>query len=155
MASGLWARAPNNLSLNWFHDHLLHAQANAPRQRIDLRVFCSNSPEGLPAGWSGEKLEGLILQGVEPANEGKGWLAADHLAEQGHRTVAMVSADPQFSAATRRVVAFRQRSRELGLKVHSILGRPNPAVSYLELMPAHEESETLVGTLLAATPRDT
>jgi LacI family transcriptional regulator len=185
---GVWfvGARPNNPSLNWFHDQLLHAQSNDPRLRIDLRVLFSNSPEELPAGWSGEKLDGLILQGVEPApavlarlrdlphvwfmtrrsenypgdyvepaNEENGRLAAEHLAEQGHRTVAVVSADPHYSAVARRVLAFQARARELGLKVHAVLGRPNPAVSYLELMPAHEESETLVGTLLAASPRAT
>jgi DNA-binding LacI/PurR family transcriptional regulator len=185
---GVWfvgARA-NNPSLNWFQDQLIHVQSSDTRHRVDLRVLFSHSPDELPASLAAEKLDGLIIQGMEPApaclaklrelphvwfmtrrstaypgdyvepnNEENGRLAADFLQQQGHRTVAVISADPNYSAVARRVKAFLARAAELKLTVHSILGQPNPGVSYLEIIPVHRESETLVRTLLASAPRAT
>jgi LacI family transcriptional regulator len=185
---GVWfvgARA-NNPSLNWFQDQLLHVQSNDVRHRIDLRVMFSHSPDELPAGFAAEKIDGLIIQGKEPApaclarlrdlphvwfmtrrsvsypgdyvepnNEENGRLAADYLAANGHKVVAVISADPDYSAVTRRVRAFLERAAELRLTVHSILGQPNPGVSYLEIAPAHAESENLARALIGSTPRAT
>jgi LacI family transcriptional regulator len=185
---GVWfvgARA-NNPSLNWFQDQLIHVQSTDTRHRVDLRVLFSNTPEELPAGLAGEKLDGLIIQGMEPAaaclaklrdlphvwfmtrrsptfpgdyvepnNEENGRLAADYLAEKGHKAAAVISTDPDYSAVSRRVRAFLERAAELKLTVHSILGKSNPGVSYLEIAPVHGESDTLVRQLLAATPRAT
>ncbi|MBI5692182.1 MAG: LacI family DNA-binding transcriptional regulator [Verrucomicrobia bacterium] len=185
---GVWfvgARA-NNPSLNWFQDQLLHVQTSETRHRVDLRVLFSNTPDELPANLATEKLDGLIIQGMEPApaclaklrdlphvwfmtrrslsypgdyvepnNEENGRMAADYLAQQGHRAVAVISSDPDYSAVARRVRAFQERAAELKLPVHTILGQPNPGVSYLEILPVHSESETLVRSLLAATPRAT
>ncbi len=143
---GVWfvgARA-NNPSLNWFQDQLLHVQSNDVRHRIDLRVMFSHSPDELPAGFAAEKIDGLIIQGKEPApaclarlrdlphvwfmtrrsvsypgdyvepnNEENGRLAADYLAANGHKVVAVISADPDYSAVTRRVRAFLERAAEL------------------------------------------
>ncbi|MEY2882185.1 MAG: hypothetical protein RLZZ15_4565 [Verrucomicrobiota bacterium] len=92
---------------------------------------------------------------VEPNNEENGRLAADYLAQKGHKAVAVISTDPNYSAVARRVAAFLERAAELKLPVHTILGRSNPGVSYLEIAPVHGESSTLVKTLLAATPRAT
>jgi DNA-binding LacI/PurR family transcriptional regulator len=185
---GVWfvgAKA-NNPSLNWFQDQLLHVQANETRQRVDLRVLFSTTPEVLPAALAHEKLEGLIIQGrepspaclaqlrdlphvwfmtrrsasysgdyVEPNNEENGRIAADYLAEKGHKSVAVISTDPDYSAVARRVKAFTERAAELKLPVHTILGKSNPGVSYLEIAPLHGESDTLVRRLLASTPRPT
>ena len=92
---------------------------------------------------------------VEPNNEENGRMAADFLLQQGHKAVAVISTDPDYSAVTRRVRAFVERAGELRLPVHTILGRSNPGVSYLEIAPVHGESDTLVRTLLAATPKAT
>jgi DNA-binding LacI/PurR family transcriptional regulator len=65
---GVWfvgARA-NNPSLNWFQDQLLHVQSTDSRFRVDLRVLFSNTPHELPAGLATEKLDGLVIQGMEP-----------------------------------------------------------------------------------------
>jgi DNA-binding LacI/PurR family transcriptional regulator len=152
---GVWfvgARA-NNPSLNWFQDQLIHVQSTDTRYRVDLRVLFSTTPDELPAGLAGEKLDGLIIQGMEPAaaclaklrdlphvwfmtrrsptfpadyvepnNEENGRLAADYLAEKGHKAVAVISTDPDYSAVSRRVKAFLERAAELKLTVHSILG---------------------------------
>jgi hypothetical protein len=48
-----------------------------------------------------------------------------------------------------------ERAAELKLQVHSILGKSNPGVSYLEIAPQHGESDLLVRTLLASSPRAT
>lgn len=66
---GVWfvgARA-SNPSLNWFQDQLLQVQGTDTRYRVDLRVLFSNTPHELPAGLATEKLDGLIIQGMEPA----------------------------------------------------------------------------------------
>src|SRR5688500_3979539 len=92
---------------------------------------------------------------VEPNNEENGRMAADYLKERGHKSVAVISTDPDYSAVVRRVRAFTAHAREIGLVVHTILGQSNPGVSYLEIAPRHEESEHLVKTLLASRPRPT
>lgn len=92
---------------------------------------------------------------VEPNNEENGQLAADYLARQGHKAAAVISTDPDYPAVARRVKAFVARAAEIGLRVHTILGKSNPSVGYLEIAPMHGESDTLVGTLLASTPRAT
>jgi LacI family transcriptional regulator len=185
---GVWfvgAKA-NNASLNWFQDQLLQVQSTDTRYRVDLRVLFSNTPEELPGALATEKLDGLIIQGMEPAaaclaklrelphvwfmtrrsatyagdyvepnNEENGRMAADYLFQHGHKAVAVISTDPEYSAISRRVRAFVERATELKLPVHSILGKSNPGVSYLELVPLHGESDTLVRALVAASPRAT
>ncbi len=185
---GVWfvGGKANNPSLNWFQDQLLQVQSTDTRYRVDLRVLFSNTPDELPAGIATEKLDGLIIQGMEPSpttlaklrdlphvwfmtrrsatfagdyvepnNEENGRMAADYLAQRGHKAVAVISTDPDYSAVARRVKAFLGRAAELKLTVHSILGKSNPGVSYLEVAPLHGESDTLVRTLLASSPRAT
>ena len=185
---GVWfvGAKSNNPSLNWFQDQLLQVQSSDTRYRVDLRVLFSNTPADLPAGLATEKLDGLIIQGMEPAaaclarlgdlphvwfmtrrsssfsadyvepnNEENGSMAADYLMQKGHKVAAVISTDPDYSAVTRRVKAFLDRAAQLKLQVHTILGKSNPGVSYLEIAPVHGESDTLVRNLLAATPRAT
>ena len=185
---GVWfvGGKANNPSLNWFQDQLLQVQSADPRYRVDLRVLFSNTPDELPSAVTTEKLDGLIIQGMEPSaaciaklrelpyvwfmtrrsptfagdyvepnNEENGRLAADYLVQKGHKAVAVISTDPNYSAVARRVKAFLVRAAELKLPVHAILGKTNPGVSYLEIAPVHDESVTLVRTLLASTPRAT
>lgn len=87
---------------------------------------------------------------VEPNNEENGMMAADYLKARGHKTVAVISTDPEYSAITRRTDAFLARAREIGLTAHTILGRANPGVSYLEISPLQAESDILVKRLAAA-----
>lgn len=84
---------------------------------------------------------------VEPNNEENGAMAADYLKERGHKAVAVVSTDADYSAIVRRADAFVARAKEIGLTVHSILGRSTPGVSYLEISPMQVESEALVKRL--------
>src|SRR3954468_9877492 len=66
---GVWfvgAKAKNP-ALNWFQDQLLQVQSADTRYRVDLRVLFSNTPEELPVALAGEKLDGLIIQGMQPA----------------------------------------------------------------------------------------
>src|SRR5688572_31986472 len=185
---GVWfvgARS-NNPSHNWFQDQLLHVQSSDTRYRVDLRVLFSNTPNELPAALATEKLDGLIIQGMEPSagclaklgdlphvwfmtrrsgsfpgdyvepnNEENGRMAADFLVQKGHKVAAVISTDPDYSAVARRVKAFTERAAELKLHVHTILGKSNPGVSYLEIAPLHGESDTLVRTLVASMPRAT
>ena len=82
-------------------------------------------------------------------------MAAEFLVQKGHKVAAVISTDPDYSAVARRVKAFIQRAAELKLQVHTILGKSNPGVSYLEVAPLHTESDTLVRTLVSSTPRAT
>lgn len=92
---------------------------------------------------------------VEPNNEENGFLAADHLKERGHKSVAVISTDADYSAIALRAEAFVRRSRELGLTVHSVLGHSTPGVSYLEISPYQAESAALVRRLDALPVRAT
>src|SRR6185369_12135567 len=165
---------------------LIQVQSADPRYRVDLRVLFSNTPDELPSAVASEKLDGLIIQGMEPSlaclaklrelphvwfmtrrsgaypgdyvepnNEENGRMAADYLVQKGHKAVAVISTDPNYSAVARRVRAFTDRAAELKLPVHTILGKSNPGVSYLEIAPVHGESDTLVRTLLSSNPRAT
>ena len=92
---------------------------------------------------------------VEPNNEDNGRMAAEYLVHKGHKVAAVISTDPDYSAVARRVKAFHERAAELKLHVHTILGKSNPGVSYLEIAPLHGESDSLVRTLLGSMPRAT
>jgi len=92
---------------------------------------------------------------VEPNNEENGRVAAEYLHARGHRRVAVVSTEPDYPAVARRTVAFLARAQELGLEAQTVLGRTNPAISFLELMPRHEEATSLVRQLDASPERAT
>jgi LacI family transcriptional regulator len=92
---------------------------------------------------------------VEPNNEENGVMAADYLKARGHKAVAVISTDPDYSAIVQRNHAFVERAQELGLAVHTILGASNPGVSYLEIAPLHGESDQLVRRLLECNPKPT
>lgn len=175
-----------NSSHNWFQDQLLHVQPANERQRVELTVLFSDSPDELPRILAERQVDGVIIQGMEPSaaclsklgdlprvwfmtrrstnyvgdfvepdNHENGRIAADYLQGRGHKTVAVVSADPDYSAVAWRVRAFIERAKEIGLTLHSILGKSKPNTSYLEIAPVHEESELLVRRLMQATPRPT
>jgi LacI family transcriptional regulator len=185
---GVWfvgARA-HNPSLNWFQDQLLQVQSTDPRYRVDLRVLFSNTPDELPRALAAERLDGVILQGmqpspeclaklretpnvwfmtrrtasypgdfVEPNNEENGRMAAEYLHERGHRSVAVITTDPEYSAIERRMRAFSTRAAELGLTVREVIGAANPGVSYLEITPLSKDIMGLAGRLLACDPHPT
>ncbi len=92
---------------------------------------------------------------VEPNNEENGQMAAEYLKSRGHQAVAVISTDPDYSAIVRRNHAFVQRVAELGLPVHTILGRPTPGIGYLEISPLQGESDDLVRRLLLCDPLPT
>jgi DNA-binding LacI/PurR family transcriptional regulator len=136
---GVWFvdAAANNPSLNWFQDQLLQIQASNPRYQVDLKLIFSPSHSEFPRVLKQEKVDGVILQGmeptpeilaclrplpyvwfmtrrslafaddyVEPNNEENGRLAAHHLHERGHRNVAVISIDPDYTASPRRWYAL-------------------------------------------------
>ncbi len=186
---GVWfvgAKA-NNPNLNWFQDQLLQVQSSDPRYRVDLRVLFSATPDELPDQVTRERLDGIILQGMEPSaaclarlreiptvwfmtrrsrsypgdyvepdNAENGRLAAEYLRDRGHRSVAVISPDPDYSAIVQRSDAFLAHGARIGLEVHSVLGQVRPGgTSYLEIAPQHGESAGLARRLLAATPKVT
>ena len=185
---GVWfvGAQANNPSLNWFQDQMLQVQTENARYRVDLSLLFSNSPDELPRGFDDEKLDGVIIQGMEPSrgvlgklgdlphvwfmtrrsadypgdyvepnNEENGQLAADYLHRQGHKSVAVLTTEPDYSASVRRMVAFEARAKEHGLKVARFLGRATPGISYLEIAPINEEVEALVRRVKAQKPAPT
>jgi len=186
---GVWfvgAKA-NNPNLNWFQDQLLQVQSADAHYRLDLRVLFSATPDELPANLAREKLDGVVLQGMEPSpeclarlreiptvwfmtrrsrsypgdyvepdNVENGRIAAEYLRDRGHRSVAVISTDPDYSAIVQRSQSFIAHATKLGLDVHSVLGKTHPGgISYLEIAPQHGESGSLVRRLLECTPRAT
>jgi len=178
--------AKKNTSHNWFQDQLLQVQPANERQRVDLSVLFSDSPDELPRALAEKQVDGAIIQGMEPSasclqrlgdlprvwfmtrrslgypgdyvepdNTENGRLGLDYLLGRGHKSIAVVSSDPDYTAVAWRVRAFVDRARELNLAVHTILGKSRPNTSFLETGPMHEECETLVRQLLQATPRPT
>lgn len=93
---------------------------------------------------------------VEPNNEENGRMAADYLKQQGHKSVAVISTDPEYSAIVLRNQAFTIRAHELGLQVHTLFGTSTPGVSYLvEAPPFHAESTKLARRLITECPANT
>lgn len=171
---------------NWFQDQLLHVQPANERQRVELSVLFSDSPDELPRPLAERQVDGVIIQGMEPSavclqrlgdmprvwfmtrrsqsypgdfvepdNAENGRAAAEYLQSRGHKIVAAISSDPDYTAVAWRVRAFVEHAKELGLTVHTILGRSKPNTSYLEIAPGHEESESLARRVAQATPRPT
>lgn len=93
---------------------------------------------------------------VEPNNAENGRLAAEYLRDRGHKTVAIVSIDPDYSAIVQRNQAFTAHAAELGLTVHALLGKSQSGgTSYLEITPLHSEIGDLARRLRECTPAAT
>lgn len=59
--------ARKNPNLNWFQDQLLQVQSVGERQRIELSVLYSESPDELPRALVERQIDGVIIQGMEPS----------------------------------------------------------------------------------------
>jgi DNA-binding LacI/PurR family transcriptional regulator len=65
---GVWfVGARRNPNLNWFQDQLLQVQPSNERQRIELSVLFSESPDDLPRALTDRQVDGVIVQGMEPS----------------------------------------------------------------------------------------
>ena len=148
----LFSSTPNELPAGFATEHL----DGLVIQGMEPSAGCLAKLRDLPHVWFMTRRSASFTGDyVEPNNEENGRMAADYLVQKGHKVAAVISTDPDYSAVSRRVKAFIERAAELKLQVHTILGKSNPGVSYLELVPLHGESDTLVGTLLNSTPRAT
>jgi hypothetical protein len=87
-------------------------------------------------------------------NDANGRMAANYLHQHGHKSLAVIAADSGYSAVGWRVKAFLEQAKELGLTVHSILGKTKP-VNFLEVVPVHEESDALAKRFCQISPRPT
>jgi DNA-binding LacI/PurR family transcriptional regulator len=58
-----------NPNLNWFQDKLHDIQTGNPRYRVNLSVLFASAPDQLPRELENRKLDGVIIQGIEPAPE--------------------------------------------------------------------------------------
>ena len=52
---------------NWFQDQLLQVQPSNERQRIELSVLFSDTPDDLPRVLAERQVDGVIIQGMEPS----------------------------------------------------------------------------------------
>lgn len=148
----LFSNDPNELPRNLASEHL----DGVIVQGMEPSAGCLAQLRELPHVWfMTRRTPAYPGDYVEPDNEENGRMAADYLKERGHKAVAVISTDPDYSAIVRRNHAFVARATELGLAVHTILGQSNPGVSYLEISPLHGESDGLVRRLLACTPKAT
>ncbi len=61
--------ARKNPSLSWFQDQLLQIQSTSDRerQRIELTVLYSESPDELPRALVERQADGVVIQGMEPS----------------------------------------------------------------------------------------
>lgn len=59
--------AKKNQTHNWFQDQLLQVQPSNERQRLDLNVVFSDTPDELPRGLIDRQMDGVIIQGMEPS----------------------------------------------------------------------------------------
>ncbi len=65
---GVWfAGARRNPSLNWFQEQLLQGQPSNERQKVDLSLLFSHSPDELPRQVLDRQVDGIIIQGMEPS----------------------------------------------------------------------------------------
>ncbi|HVU35648.1 MAG TPA: LacI family DNA-binding transcriptional regulator [Opitutaceae bacterium] len=125
-------------------------------QGMEPTSACAAQLGGLPHVWFMTRRSAAYPGDyVEPNNAENGALAAEYLHEQGHKHVAVVATDTDYSAIVLRNRAFADRAAALGLAVHTILGRANPGVSYLEIASSGGESADLVRQLLKCSPKVT
>ena len=177
--------AKKNSSFNWFQDQLLQTQHSNDRQRLEISVLFTDTPDDLPRALAERQVDGVIIQGmeptaacmaklgdlphvwfmtrrslsfpgdyVEPDNDANGRMAANYLHQHAHKSVAVIAADPGYSAVSQRVTAFVDQAKTLGLTVHSILGKSKP-VNFLEIVPVHDESDALAKRFCQLSPRPT
>src|ERR1019366_7444380 len=59
--------AKKSSSLNWFQDQLLQVQPSNERQRIELSVLFTDTPDDLPRALAERQVDGVIIQGMEPS----------------------------------------------------------------------------------------
>jgi DNA-binding LacI/PurR family transcriptional regulator len=148
----LFSNNPDELPHNLAAEHL----DGVIIQGMEPSAECLAKLRELPNVWfMTRRSESYPGDYVEPNNAENGRMAAEYLKERGHKAVAVIAADPDYSAIVSRNRAFVERAGELGLAVHTILGQSNPGVSYLEISPMHGESGDLVRRLLECTPKAT
>ncbi len=110
--------------------------------------------EGLPKVWfMTRRSKAYTGDYVEPNNEENGAMAADYLADRGHRKVAVLASTPDYTATMRRINAFVEQAKVRGLETHTILGEENPDIGFLTIAPPGRETEQLVTDLVSLDPR--
>lgn len=67
---GVWfVGTKKNPSLNWFQDQLLQVQPSSEQHRVDLTILFSEQADELPRQLAERQVDGVILQGMQPAAE--------------------------------------------------------------------------------------
>jgi DNA-binding LacI/PurR family transcriptional regulator len=149
----LFSSTPDELPRNMAGEHL----DGVIVQGMEPTADCMARLREIPNVWfMTRRSPGYPGDYVEPNNVENGRLAAEYLRDRGHKFVAVVSTEPDYSAIVQRNEAFAAHAARLGLVVHSLLGQPHPGgTSYLEIAPLHGESGSLARRLLECTPEVT
>ncbi len=184
---GVWfvGTRTGNPNLDWFQQQVLKLQASDVHYRMDLRLMASATPADIPRALQTEKLDGLIVQGMEPDSaclkhlEGK-----PHVWFMTRRSLAYPGdyIEPNNEENGRLAAEYlKERSHKVVAVVatdpdYSAIGRRTQAFihraqelglkvhtilgtphhsSYLQIASVDGEMVTLASRFLACTPRAT
>jgi DNA-binding LacI/PurR family transcriptional regulator len=92
---------------------------------------------------------------VEPDNETNGRIAADYLADRGHRRVAYVATEPDYPAFARREASFTARCATRGLQVVRSTALQQLKHLHLRPLPGKDVEIQLASGLLGARSKPT
>lgn len=184
---GVWlVGAQQTPSMNWFQDQVIQMRPSMARCQVNISMFYSETNHDIPKPIREREVDGIIIQGMEPAqqcwsllsqipsvwlmtrrsndypgdyvepdNEVNGQMAADYLAGQGHKHLAVINTDPEYCAIAARTESFVTRARRHRLKIDVINAHPKDKPAFLDDHPRDTEVNRLVRQWAAMDPRPT
>jgi DNA-binding LacI/PurR family transcriptional regulator len=184
---GVWLVGAQQVpGMNWFQDQVIRMQPPTNRCPVHFSMFYSENNLDLPKPIRNREVDGVIIQGMQPAvpcqahldllptvwfmtrrshdwagdfvepdNETNGRLAADYLAERGHRQLAVISTDPTYSAIAIRSEAFTQRARSRNLDPIAISADPGRRTAFINPQSSQDDVDELVQRWTELNPRPT
>jgi DNA-binding LacI/PurR family transcriptional regulator len=172
--------------MNWFQDQVIQMRPSMARCQINIAMFYSETNLDIPKPIRDREVDGIIIQGMEPApqcwsvlnqlpsvwlmtrrsvdypgdyvepdNEANGQMAADYLADLGHKRLAVINTDPDYSAITARTVSFVAQCRKRHLRAEVINGKTKDKPAFLDAHPRDGDVNRLVQQWVEVHPRPT
>ncbi|RKX32126.1 MAG: hypothetical protein DRP71_12485 [Verrucomicrobia bacterium] len=184
---GVWfVGAQQTPSMNWFQDQVIQMRPSMTHCRINISMFYSETNLDIPKPVRQREVDGVIIQGMEPApqcwqvlnqmptvwfmtrrstdypgdyvepdNVSNGQIAADYLVSKGHKRLAVINTDPNYSAIAIRTESFVNRGRKHNLETEVINGDPKDTPAFLDAHPRAGEVNKLVNRWAHMDPRPT
>lgn len=184
---GVWfVGAQQAPSMNWFQDQVIQMRPSMTRCRVNISMFYSETNLDIPKQIRQREVDGVIIQGMEPApqcwtvlnqmpavwfmtrrstdypgdyvepdNTANGQIAADYLASKGHKRLAVINTDPNYSAIALRTESFIEWGRRHHLKTEVINGKPKDKPAFLDAHPREDDVIMLVKRWVEMEPRPT